>query len=77
MTHEQAMQKAREWYATTWQKCAEDALSEAVRVNDIEAYVEWCKVMHDKTLAGAYDHTFAIRQRAHYIRTCECPALLP
>lgn len=76
MTHEQALQKAREWYATNSFACAKDALSGAVRVNDLAAYMDWCKVMHDKALAGAYDHTVAVRQRAHYIRTGECVVIL-
>lgn len=76
MTHEQAIQKAREWYAANSLACIDEAVSGVVQVNDLSAYVDWHFVMYNKSLAGAYDHTVAVRQRAHYIRTGECLAIL-
>lgn len=69
--------RAREHFAAIDLACIAEMESGEVRVNDPAAYRAWCLERRDATLAGANDHTFTLRQIAHYFRTGECVALLP
>lgn len=74
---EASIQAARQWYADNAQACIDEVASGAVRVNDVQSYYTWCRQRAEDALAGLYDHTLAFLQRAHYIQTSECIALLP
>lgn len=73
----ESIHAARQWFAENALACIAEVKSGAVRVNDPEKYFVQCMRRHDDALAGRSDHTFTFRQRAHYIQTGECPALLP
>lgn len=68
---------AREWFSVNALQCAEEAKSGSLRVNDIDSYLEDCARRSEEYLAGKWDHTLAFRQKAYYIQTGDCPALLP
>ena len=68
---------ARQWYADNAQACIDEVKSGEVKVNDQEVYFEWCRERATQALAGEMDNTLAFRQRAYYIQTGDCPALLP
>ena len=74
---EASMQAARQAFADNAQGCIDEVESGAVKVNDKESYYEWCIDRARAALAGEYDHTLALLQKAHYIQTGECIALLP
>jgi hypothetical protein len=67
----------RQWFADNARGCISEVESGAVRVNDPESYFEWRLQQVADSLAGNNDHTFTFLQRAHYIQTGECVALLP
>ena len=48
-----------------------------IRVNDLQAYVEWQMDMYKKCLSGAYDNTLTHLQHAHYLKTGICVPILP
>lgn len=71
------IQAARLWFAENAQSCIDEVLSGEVRVNDRPAFLKsqgWVKAL---ALAGEFDRTLTFLQRAHFIQTGECPALLP
>lgn len=68
---------ARQSFADGAMACIEEVQSGAVHVNDPEGYFAWRRECARRALAGEYDHSFAFWQRAVYIQTGECPALLP
>ena len=74
---EASMQAARQWYVDHAQRCIDEVESGAVEVNDVEVYYKWCKGLAEQAMRGDYDHTLSFLQRAHYIQTGECIALLP
>ena len=57
--------------------CIAEAESGAVYVNDLDEYRAWCLQRAADALAGKIDHTFTFQQRAYWIETGECVALLP
>lgn len=57
--------------------CIAEAESGAVYVNDLDDYRAWCLQRAADALAGKIDHTFTFQQRAYWIETGECVALLP
>ena len=67
----------RQWFADNALACIAEVESGDVRVNNRERYFAQCRQRHADALAGKGDHTFAFRQRAHYIQTGECVPLLP
>jgi hypothetical protein len=73
----ETVQKTREWFAANALACIAEAESGAVRVNDLAFYRSACLKSYEEYLAGRWDHTFTFQQRAHYIQTGECIALLP
>ena len=73
----ETIRATRQWFADNAHACIAEAQSGEVRVNDLPAYVEWCEQSAAAALRGDYDHSLTFRQRATYIQTGECPALLP
>ena len=67
----------RQWFADNAMACIAEVESGAVKVNDPEKYFAWRKESAANSLAGKNDHTFTFMQRAHYLQTGECVALLP
>jgi hypothetical protein len=76
ITKETIMQ-TRQWFLDNTQACIDEAISGDVKVNDINSYVESTLKRMDDIEAGEWDHTFTFQQRAVYIQTGECHALLP
>lgn len=74
---EESILKAREWFADNARGCIEEVQNGSVKVNDPESYFKWCEERVKDALAGHNDHTLTFLQRAHYIQTGECVALLP
>ena len=74
---EESILKARQWYVDNARGCIEEVQNGSVKVNDPEAYIKWREKQIEDALAGRYDHTLAFLQRAYYIQTGECVALLP
>lgn len=72
-----AIQAARQWFADNALACIAEVESGAVRVNDRAAYFARRHQDHADYLAGKRDHTFTLRQRAHFIQYGEMVALLP
>lgn len=66
----------RKWFADNALACIAEVEDGSVKVNDKESYYIWCRKRHDASLNGDNDHTFTFRQRAWYIQTGECIALL-
>lgn len=57
--------------------CIAEAQRGVVRVNDLAAYTAWRLESAEAALRGDYDRSLTFRQRATYIQTGDCPALLP
>lgn len=74
---EQTMRSTRQHFAANALACIEEVKNGYVKVNDRESYFAWCMQRHDDALAGKNDHTFTFLQRAYYLQTGECVALLP
>lgn len=68
---------ARQWFADNAAACIAEVKSGEVRVNNPEKYFADQEQRAIDSLAGKYDHSLTFLQRAHYIQTGECPALLP
>jgi uncharacterized short protein YbdD (DUF466 family) len=66
---------ARQFFADNANACIADAVSGAVKVNNLDKYVSHQRKAHDDALSGVYDHTFAARQRAYFIQTGHSVAL--
>lgn len=69
--------KARQWFLDNTQVCIEEAVSGDVRVNDLGDYIESMLQRMEDIEAGLWDNTFTFKQRAWFIQTGECVALLP
>ena len=69
--------KTRQWFIDNTQGCIDEAMSGQVRMNDLDSYVQSMLKRMDDIEAGEWDHTFTFQQRAVYIQTGECHALLP
>lgn len=74
---EESILKTREWFANNARACIEEVKSGEVKVNDCESYFEWRNKQVKEYMEGKDDHTVAFLQRAYYIQTGECVALLP
>lgn len=72
-----SMLKARQAAAANYQGCIDEVKRGDVAVNDPDSYYEWMQLLQEQALAGEFDHTFSMLQRAHTIQTGECIALLP
>lgn len=73
---QESIQAARQWFADNATACIAEAQSGAVFVNDLPAYIDWQKKRHADALTGKFDSSFTFRQRAYFIQTGECVALL-
>lgn len=73
----ESIQAARQWFHDNALACIAEVESGEVNVNDLEKFREWKTESAADVLAGKCDHTLAFLQRAHYIQTGECVALLP
>ena len=69
--------ETRQWYHDNAMGCIAEVKSGEVKVNDPEKYFEDCNRRAKEYLDGKWDHTLAFIQRAHYIQTGECHAILP
>lgn len=69
--------RTRQWFAENYQACIDEALSGEVFVNNLPLYVEQMAKRKAEALSGRCDHTLAFRQKAVYIQTGECHAILP
>tara|TARA_R110000744_G_C19371770_1_gene563260 strand:+ start:85843 stop:86082 length:240 start_codon:yes stop_codon:yes gene_type:complete len=74
---EQTILDCRQWFADNADACIEDAVSGKVFVNDLNKYTQDMIKRKCEALAGDYDHTFTFLQRATWMQTGECHALLP
>lgn len=68
--------RTREHFAEIGRRCIAEAQSGATRVNDLASYVAWREQAIEDSLAGRGDHTLTFMQRALYLQTGDCPALL-
>lgn len=73
----ESIQAARQWFADNALACITEVESGAVRVNDPARYFTLQRESHADALAGKFDHTLTFQQRAYFIQTGECIALLP
>lgn len=73
----ESIQAARQWYNENAQKCIDDAISGKTRVNDLESYIEFRQRSIKDLERDDVSISFALLQKAHYIQTGECVALLP
>ena len=70
----------RQWFIDNSDACvreAEDGTAPLASHYPIELYREKMAERKEAALAGEFDHTFTFMQRAHYMQTGECVALLP
>ena len=65
----ETIQSTRQWFADNAFACIAEVRAGKVTVNEPETYFAWCEQRAADALAGKCDHTFAFRQRAHYIQT--------
>lgn len=68
--------KTRKWFIDNDQRCIDEALNGSVKVNDIDAYVAWCRKRSADTQAGLNDHTVTFIQRGIYIQSGEMIGIL-
>jgi len=66
----------RAHFVDIYRRSIHEAESGTMRPNNLASYVAWQNQVIADTLAGKYDHTFTFLQRAHWLETGECPALL-
>ena len=77
---QESITACRQWFADNADACvreAEDGTAPLASHYPIELYREKMAARKASALAGEFDHTFAFMQRAHYMQTGECVALLP
>lgn len=74
---EETILKTRIWFHDNSLACIEEVRSGMVRVNDSESYFRWREEEARNAIDGKIDHTLTFLQRAHFIQTGECVALLP
>lgn len=73
----ETIRATRQWFADNAHLCIAEAQSGEVYVNDPVDYATWQLQCASAALRGDYDHSLTFLQRATYIQTGECPALLP
>jgi hypothetical protein len=77
---EETIQATRQWFADNHQGCIGEVKNGQVtlpsHVNPEEYFAERRRKAAE-SLAGKWDHTLTFRQRATYIQTGECHAILP
>lgn len=77
MFTKQTVLKTRQWFHDNSLACIEEVKSGKVKVNNADAYFAERMQNAKDSLEGKHDHTLNFRQRAHFIQTGECPAILP
>ncbi|MBF7012553.1 hypothetical protein QUC32_23170 [Novosphingobium resinovorum] len=70
------IQRTRAHFAEICRGCIQEAQEGKVYVNDLAHYIRWQTDSEAEFLAGRWDHTFTFLQRAHWLQTGECVALL-
>lgn len=73
----ETIRATRQWFADNERACIAEAQSGEVRVNDLPDYIAWREESAAAALRGDYDRSLTFLQRATYIQTGNCPALLP
>lgn len=73
----ESIQAARQWYHDNALACIAAVKNGEYRVNDEARYFKDMEENAQEYLDGKWDHTLAFLQRAHFIQTGECVALLP
>lgn len=73
----ETVKATRHWFAENYQACIDEAISGKVFVNNLPLYVEQMTKRKAEALSGQYDHTLTFRQKAVYIQTGVCHAILP
>lgn len=66
---QESVEKARQWFYDNQSACIEEAVSGKVRVNNLEEYIEQREFNKMEIMAGKWDRTFPLMQRAHFIQT--------
>ena len=66
----------RQWFADNARACIDSATTGEFHVNDLDKWVATLNHEIMASLRGENDHTLAFMQRALYIQTGECVALL-
>jgi hypothetical protein len=69
-------ERTRQHFVDGYRECIAQALSGELKVNDLGSFLSWQEANIASMLAGESDHTFAFRQRAHYLATGESVPLL-
>ena len=69
--------KTRKYYIDLANKCINAALNGSMFVNDIQEYIAQQKSYILGFQSDKYDYSISFLQRAYYIQTGECIALLP
>lgn len=69
--------QTRKHFADLSQKCIDKAISGEFRVNNLQSYIELQHASIEYALLGKNDYTFTFMQRAYWLQTGECVALLP
>lgn len=73
---DETIQRTREHFIDIHRRCIEEAQSGQTRVNDLASYVAWQEdCIADMADKEQFSVTFL--QRAHWLQTGECVALLP
>lgn len=74
---QETIQRTRQHFADIAQGCINEAISGEVKVSNLQSYIEWQQGSIEYTLSGKNDFTFTFMQRAYWLQTGECVALLP
>lgn len=74
---EETILSTRKHFAENAQACIDEVLCGDVKVDDRETYLSWHIQDMVEFMAGERDHTFTFLQRAYWIQTGDCVALLP
>lgn len=73
---QQTILATRQHFAEICDRCVEQAISGKVRVNDLDKYIQCENRQKARFLAGDSDNTFTFQQRAVWLQTGVCHALL-
>jgi len=73
----ETVQLTREHFAALYNACASECQSGGITVNDPALYIDRCNRNAAQALSGRFDTSFTFMQRAHYLQTGDCVALLP
>lgn len=74
---EETKVKTDKHFADIYQRAIDNVNEGEFKVNDIERYIRGCKVNIEISLNGDDRNSFTYWQRAYWIQTGECVALLP